>query len=295
VGDASSDEENRDSLFGEGNTAETERAPRTSFHSSTASRYYAGPAVRTSIDSVDDALIIEPPPDTQDGRLRMSASPPLHPGVGHAGKSDRPASRMRSYLTPLTVPGGLKHPSRDPEVQTAAITKVIAEQKSLGGEILHQCEGTAGYDLEILVSGDEQPRMVAVKGLKGAWDAQGVALSPEEMKTADTLGRRYSLMIVEFALDDAARITELTDPANSVDEFRLDSGWRALGICRNEVQTPVVGMTVSSGGTALGIIQSIESFGIAQYLTIVSSSGEVDKVYFDGDVHTLTHGELADG
>ena len=102
-------------------------------------------------------------------------------------------------------------------------------------------------------------------------------------------------MVVEFAFDDAARITEIVDPANSVDEFRLDSGWRALGVSGTDAQTPVVGMTVSTNGKVLGVIQSIESFGIGQYLTIVRPTGESDKVYFDADIHVLTNEELGDG
>ncbi len=85
-----------------------------------------------------------------------------------------------------------------------------------------------GYDVESKNAAGEVVRYIEVKSRAGDWDEQGVTLSDTQFHEAQERKDSFWLYIVEKAEQNDAQIYRIQDPANHIDYFCYDSGWRGL-------------------------------------------------------------------
>lgn len=170
----------------------------------------------------------------------------------------------------------------------AALAYVDEEEGALGRSVTPMARQNEGYDREILVPGETEPRIVEVKGLGGAWDARGVRLTPAELRAAHHYGDRYWVYVVEHAKDPAQRrLYRIRGPANLVTAYCLDQGWSALDEPEADALAPAPGLTLLDGDTVLGVIESLEPRGEAIRLTVKAESGESRRVTWNPTRHRL--------
>lgn len=168
--------------------------------------------------------------------------PPASAGTGHVadgkGKphdkvsSQRPVSRLRTYV----IYGKKVAESEEvidaesaaerSEIESAGVSKVIEGEKDAGRIPKKMPPMHPGYDIESWNGSGEIERYIEVKSRSGEWDGLGVALSRTQFDQARAKGKRYWLYVVEHATGDKARIHRIQDPAQRVEQFFYDDGWR---------------------------------------------------------------------
>jgi len=93
-----------------------------------------------------------------------------------------------------------------------------------------------GYDIESLDEFGEVARYIEVKSSEDEWGKRGVGLSDTQFKKAQELGSRFWLYVVESAVSDNPQIHCIQDPANRVNLFLYDSGWRAVALLQDKLR-----------------------------------------------------------
>jgi hypothetical protein len=138
----------------------------------------------------------------------------------------KPSEGSRRLVSYVGFEGSGGQVVADPHVEEAAIEHIVEQEKLAGREPKVMPQGNPGYDLES-VEPDGETRLIEVKGLSGAWSAQGVAMTKREFETAKETGGRYWLYVVEDALTRPS-LRKLQDPARQVMLFAYDDGWKEL-------------------------------------------------------------------
>ena len=71
-------------------------------------------------------------------------------------------------------------------------------------------------------------RYIEVKSATGAWGERGVALSRTQFEAALLRKHKYWLYVVEDAATPERRLFRIQNPAQLVESYVYDRGWRAL-------------------------------------------------------------------
>jgi hypothetical protein len=153
--------------------------------------------------------------------------------------------------------------------------------------------------IESYLSDGRLDRFIEVKGLSGSWTDLGVAVSREQYRKAYKEGKEFWLYVVEFALEPSrASVHAIQDPAELVDEYWFDGGWRALSTERSE---PATGMDPSNGSLILldgerrATVTNIQRFGVLMRLEIEFDDKTKDQVVYNPTriqvLHTNKEGE----
>jgi hypothetical protein len=106
-----------------------------------------------------------------------------------------------------------------------AVGMVMAYERLQDRRPRPMAHANPGYDIESL-KGRVVERYIEVKGIDGAWGANGVPLSPIQLKYAQEKGEQFWLYVVEHARDSKlARIHAIQNPAALINQYRFDKGW----------------------------------------------------------------------
>ncbi|MBP6703228.1 MAG: hypothetical protein KA385_06950 [Vicinamibacteria bacterium] len=224
---------------------------------------------------------------------------PLIPGDGtsHA-QVPQSHGRLRSYISPS--PGSFNGISgavsaSSVEIELAAVKYVLAEARKSALAAEQKTTDHAGRWLQIAIPGESLPRYVVVKGLSGAWDRKGIALTKDELMDAQEQGKRFWLNVVEYALDPKrATLVPIQDPWSKIYELRLDDGWRATATASFS-RMPTVGSILYQEEILLGEIVEIQLMGPLQRLRIRPPEGEIRNIFFSPSLHHVTAKENIDG
>jgi len=148
--------------------------------------------------------------------------------------ADRSAVPRRSRLLSYAEPGEPAEPSSDggralaaarDATGRAAMDHLLLHRPSRWATFEEMPHFNPGFDIRAFTP-DGIEELIEVKGLSGAWGADGVALTPRELVTAHQAGERYWLAVVEFAHDPSQRAAHfIQNPFGRTDQFRFDYGW----------------------------------------------------------------------
>jgi hypothetical protein len=128
-------------------------------------------------------------------------------------------------------------------------------------------------------------RMIEVKGVRGPWTRQGVALSRRQFEAAQQYGDRYWLYVVEFADDPArARVHPIHNPFARINQFWFDTGWRQLA---DPAEAPSatcrlsVGQRIAVAGVGPGVVERVEERGALRVVHVRLDSGALVRKPFN--------------
>lgn len=86
-----------------------------------------------------------------------------------------------------------------------------------------------GFDVLSRANSGSKPRYIEVKGIDGAWDADGVPLYPAQLDFAREHGEDFWLYVVEHARDPKkVKIHTIQNPAHKITQHRFDCGWKTI-------------------------------------------------------------------
>jgi len=138
-------------------------------------------------------------------------------------------SQLRSYVSDGSAsgeqvddPAATAHRS---EIEMAGVNHVVEFEKKAGRSPTVMPSGNPGYDIES-TDGSGVVRYIEVKSVAGRWGLRGVGLTKNEFATAREFGEQYWLYVVEEAKEPSARVYPIHNPAQRVDTFFFDDGWR---------------------------------------------------------------------
>jgi hypothetical protein len=169
-------------------------------------------------------------------------------------------------------------------VDQAAIQRVLRFEKERDRRPKEMPHSNKGYDIESYLPDGHLDRFIEVKGLSGAWTEFGVAVSCDQFRKALKEGTAFWLYVVEFALEPTrARVYAIQDPADLVDEYWFDNGWRDL---TKERGVSAIGATLNKGSIVLvdgarrGTVTSIRRLGVLMHLGIDFDDNTRDHVVY---------------
>ncbi len=140
-------------------------------------------------------------------------------------------SRLKSYVTP--DPGtfddrtdSTEARQRD-EIERAAVDAVLDYEIRVGRTPREMPANNPGFDIES-TDGDGCRRLIEVKGTRGQWDDMGVGLTSNEFEEARKRGADYWLYVVEVGDGKQHAIHRIQNPAERIDRYFFDDGWREV-------------------------------------------------------------------
>jgi len=168
-------------------------------------------------------------------------APPGEPGAGSTGDAPAAApsakrhkqSRLRSYVVIGGESTGTDDKGDDDvgeaehrtTIELAGIERVRAAEIDAGRTPEVMPPFNPGFDVRsVSAIGDEI--LIEVKSTSETWGAQGVGLSRRQFRTALEAGEQFWLYVVERADQPDFRIIRIQNPANRVNQFMFDDGWR---------------------------------------------------------------------
>lgn len=184
---------------------------------------------------------LPPPPEN----TQRQVEPPIPKnGKQHPASSDRGhkktkkrttaqgQSRLRTYV--IHEPGDGQASDFDLSekrtvIDEAGMSRVSEAEKKSERSVRVLPANHPGYDLESSDGSGDVVRYIEVKSLSGTWGEKGISLTRTQFEKARELGERYWLYVVEWAgQDEKSRIHRIQNPANQVNQFLYDSGWKVL-------------------------------------------------------------------
>lgn len=150
-----------------------------------------------------------------------------------------------------------------------------------------------GYDVRALTAaGDEE--FIEVKGQGGAWTQEGVALTPTELLTAQKMGDRYWLCVVEYAEDEKRRQLSLVkNPFGLAQQFRYDVGWKAAAEkVSGAPSIPDKGLYIDITGVGVGRIIGVNGKGKFFKIHVILQGGKQTNCVFNPAKMTLSEEPL---
>lgn len=154
----------------------------------------------------------------------------------HKGERDtvsrKKRGRLRTYVYPedSVYEGGTASGATDEysAIDKAGIDRVVEFEKNKGRSPIVMPPKHPGYDIESKDEAGKTIRYIEVKSLSGDWGMTGAALTKPQFKKAQEDGEKYWLYIVERAQQNNYKIHRIQDPAQRVDQFIYDDGWKNL-------------------------------------------------------------------
>lgn len=169
-------------------------------------------------------------------------------------------------------------------VDQAAIRRVLLFEAERGRNPKEMPHSNQGYDIESYLPNEQLDRVIEVKGLSGPWSDFGVAVSREQYRKAYKESKAFWLYVVEFALEpNRARIHAIQDPAELVDEYWFDGGWRALSTERSgptDEAIPRIGSLILLDAERRAKVTKIQRFGALMRLDIEFGDQTKDQVVY---------------
>lgn len=231
-------------------------------------------------------------PDQAELESRAGHRPPPAtgptPGVGEkaAGVSvprrdARRRSRLKSYVTPAAgtsdEPDSSDEAERRDEIEAQAIAAVI-DYEVRAGRIPHEMPpGNPGYDIES-TDQDGGNRVIEVKGTAGQWDGMGVGLTSREFEEARLRGPDYWLYVVEVREGRRREIHRIQDPAEQVDRFFFDDGWRAVTVPSELTADPLPAvpnqLAADDGTTAVKLLDWLTGLPTESWVRVPPAAGQ---------------------
>lgn len=158
--------------------------------------------------------------------------PSSNGGTKSEGKNrPKQPDRLRSYVYPKdAVQEEGKKPSGDNahlEIDEAGTRHVLRYEKSAGRFPEKMPHTHPGYDVESKDAEGNVLRYIEIKSIGSIWGRQGVGLTDTQFLKAMELKELYWLYVVELAEDNGANIIRIQNPAEKVNDYRFDDGWRA--------------------------------------------------------------------
>jgi hypothetical protein len=224
-------------------------------------------------------------------RRRKAGRPKEHDGT-EPGRSRSGARGKKGWIAvtrvkPQQDEGADEPPERQQRrrrVDQAAVKRVIGYERERGRLANEMDHGNEGYDIESMGPDGEIERYIEVKGLSGAWTEFGVSVSRAQHRKAIREGQGFWLYVVEFALEpDRSRVFAIQDPAELIDQYWFDDGWKLLSREKDGPGTgarPRKGASVVVDGTKPGRIKGIRSHGALQHLQIEFDNGQIESVVY---------------
>jgi hypothetical protein len=164
-----------------------------------------------------------------DGSIKRPSNADHTTGAATRGEQ----SKLRSYVRHKRgETGDGQDEGRESErrnaIDAAGVRRAIDSELECGRFPTEMPHAHPGYDIESKDKAGHIVRYIEVKSTGVAWDAQGVALSDVQFDRARSLGDAYWLYVVDRALDGAAVIHRIQNPAQRVGQYFFDGGWRGV-------------------------------------------------------------------
>jgi hypothetical protein len=118
--------------------------------------------------------------------------------------------------------------ARRQTVSRAGLKRVLQYEHSKGRVPKAMPHNHPGYDVEASNVSGEIERYIEVKSIDTDWEGPYAGLTATQFRTAQQLGTRYWLYVVERANGPDRQIYRIQDPARRVTQFMFDDGWKAL-------------------------------------------------------------------
>lgn len=140
--------------------------------------------------------------------------------------------KLRTYVYPEgseyegeSVPGALDETIA---VDKAGINHVLEFEVNNGRLPSVMPHHHPGYDIEVKDRDAKIVRYIEVKSLSGDWGMDGAALTKPQFEKAKEFGDKYWLYVVERAQREDYKIHPIRSPAQRVNQFIYDDGWKNL-------------------------------------------------------------------
>jgi len=143
-------------------------------------------------------------------------------------------AKLRSYVSRIDASTETPSDTQQERVErieatdSAGIAIVMRFEREAGRFPEQMPHENPGYDIKSRDSTGRVVRYIEVKSSAVTWGAQGVALSDVQFKMAGELGGDYWLYVVDRALEEAAQLYRIQNPAQRVGQYFFDDGWRAV-------------------------------------------------------------------
>jgi len=170
-------------------------------------------------------------------------------------------------------------------VDQAAIQRVLQFERDQGRNSTEMPHSNKGYDIESFLPNGQLARYIEVKGISGAWSEYGVAVSRSQYHKALLEKAHFWLYVVEFALEpNRARVYAIQNPADLIDEYWFDGGWRDYSTERGSAGlniAPTMGTVVLVDGVRRGKVTNLHKHGVLLQLEV-----EFDKAVREAIVYS---------
>ncbi len=113
-------------------------------------------------------------------------------------------------------------------VDQAGIDHVVEYEKAHGLTPIIMPPKHPGYDIQSKDSTGKVVRYIEVKSLSSDWGMDGAALTKPQFEKAREVGDRYWLYVVERAQGENYKIHTIQNPAQRVNQFIYDDGWKII-------------------------------------------------------------------
>lgn len=223
----------------------------------------------------------------------------LLPGDGinqHASHGQK-KGRATSYAVFGDGPPDEQDPFDDEQPKNLAIGKaaleaVLNDELLTGWNLSSMSHNNPGYDVEAISPDGEEVRFIEVKGTRGAWGTEGVALSKTQLEFANDQRGSFWLFIVEYAEDPERRkIHRIRDPYADITQFRFDVGWSSFayndswtseqGGTKRVEPVPQVGYRVEHPTSGEGVVANVYHTKFGVLVDIELKSGGVKRVSWE--------------
>jgi len=187
-------------------------------------------------------------PRAGDGRTRRGSD---GQSAGSRGSRTGRQTRLRSYVVETDEDEGDRGtvgdeaPDLSP-IDLAGVARVLEHERKCGRETREKAHSNAGFDVESFDKHGALVRRIEIKSTGGQWSIAGVMLSRRQHQQAVDDGELFWLYVVENALDDDYKIYRIQNPANKIDYFGFDGGWKEVAepdVERDEAGTPTAHST----------------------------------------------------
>jgi hypothetical protein len=234
--------------------------------------------------------ILSPTEREKEPQTTTAATPPSRTSSSTPARrreqQRRPGGRLLSYAEPKTSSEDKETNDETGEnearlaIAKAAVDYVLSEERRIGHDVVEMPFNNEGFDIQRSAGAIQE--YIEVKGLSGAWGAEGLVVTPAELRMAERERGRYWLFVVEYAqLPEFRRAYRIRDPFGQIDQFRFDSGWKEVAEGAVAALEPAEGRRMEkSDGSEAGVILTVVEAGVLRKLRVRLDSGEeVDRIF----------------